>query len=121
MKSRDKNSYLNLIHYILHLINEEDKLNRLITLSEMDVDGLTFRLEATADERKSLHRVQSTLERIRLNHEDLVNLIRERIDLKERKQQFLCRPIPDYKAQQIQDQLVVNKVKISEIINPIRM
>ena len=121
MSERNKKSYLTLIHHILQLLFLESKLKHKIVCCESDLDGMEFYVKDSTSYKERLMAVQQTLKRISLNHEDLIALLRERLDM---KCSLNHRPFGNagyYRMLKIKDRLKKNKEEISLIIESPQM
>ncbi len=118
MNKRDKNSFLNLIHYVLQLLLHESKLKRQIFDTQNCIDGMTFNHRECVAQKEQLERIQFTLNRICKTHMDLVDLLRERLRVRDDLQHHPFGNAGYYREIKLRDQLDFNKSRINHIINP---
>ena len=121
MYTRNRKSYLNLIHHVMSLLSQEVKLKYQITHSESNLDGLIYQYSDSITRSMELKRVQSTIKKICLNHEDLVELLRERVNLKDCMHLHPHGNAGHYREILVKEALELNKNRIGEIINPTEM
>ncbi len=80
---RTKDSYLMLVHQILRLLAMELRMREDMSKLQAECEGMKLSGADSAECEEQLRKIRSTLAAIGKTHEDLVELLRERMALRE--------------------------------------